>query len=314
MKKFLLRILLFFAPFYAIACVVVILDPYNYFFSKNFISDEVKFRVINRSPESMPRGNTLWKMLAFRKHPVPNILIGDSRAYDLKVEKIKHLTQTDYFNFGVPGGNYNSIIETFWYVNRIIRPERVYLQVGFHNYSAGSNYNLMSDAEKVCRRPYLFFTRFYFFEEAVLDLYFSFKKPEPPKAERYNADSWNSVLVNQGKNALETMNYPLNYYNELKKIADYCRENNIELNFIIFPDQQDFHDLITQFSRMEMYRRYKADIHSLGNVYDFDEFGSALSKDRSNYRDIFHLQHILIDTYITENIWGKNRCMDYNNK
>ncbi|MBN1415997.1 MAG: hypothetical protein JW973_12910 [Bacteroidales bacterium] len=306
-KKFLSRIGLFSIPFFVIASAVFIIDPYNYFFSHNFISDEVKFHVINRSAESMPRGNTLWKMIKFKKHPVPNVIIGESRAYDLNVDKIRKITNLAYYNFGVPGGNYNSIIETFWYANEIIKLERVYIQVGFHNYSADCSYNLMSDAQKVCKRPYLFFSRFYFFEESVLDFYYSItKKSLDPEEEKFNLKTWNTILENQGESYLKSMKYPEKYYRELKKISDYCKVNDIELNFIIFPDQQDFHDLILKHSLVDMYNKFKADMKSLGRVYDLDEFYSAISKKRSNYRDIFHLQHYLIDTYVVENVWRKN--------
>jgi hypothetical protein len=304
MKKFLLRILLFLVPLFVAASAVLSIDPYNYFFSHNFISDKVKFHIINRSAESMPRGNTLWKTIDYKRHPLRNVLIGDSRAYDLNVDKIRNLTGVEFYNFGVPGGNYNSIIETFWYINEIDKPERVFIQVGFHNYSAGCSYNLMSDARKVCRRPYLFFSRFYFLKESVLDIFYTItKKPLDSVEQKFDLKTWNGILVNQGESALKSMEYPEKYYGELKKISDYCRTNKIELNFIIFPDQQDFHDLITKHSLTEMYKKFKTDINTLGRVYDFDEFNSELSQKRSNYRDIFHLQHYLIDTYILESVF-----------
>jgi hypothetical protein len=307
LKKFLRRILLFFIPFFVIAAAVLIIDPYNYFFSHNFISNAVKFHIINRSAESMPRGNTLWKTIDYKRHPLLNVIIGDSRAYDLDVDKIRNLTGVEFYNFGVPGGNYNSIIETFWYINERNKPERVFIQVGFHNYSASCSYNLMSDARKVCRRPYLFFSRFYFLEESVLDVFYAItKRPLVSMEQKFDLATWNGILVNQGESALESMEYPEKYYEELKKISGYCRANNIELNFIIFPDQQDFHDLVKQHSLMDRYAKFKTDMHSLGRVYDFDEFNSELSKKRSNYRDIFHLQHYLIDSCIVENVFKNN--------
>jgi hypothetical protein len=307
MKLFLRRFFLFFTPLFAIAIIVMIIDPYNYFFSKNFVPDPIKFRVVNRSAESMPRGNTLWKRIDFEHHPEKNILIGDSRAYDLNTDSIRKISGIDFYNFGVPGGNYNSVIETFWYVNSLVKPERVYIQVGFHNYSASADYNLMADAKKVCRKPYLFFSRFYFFEEAILDVYYAlFRKNAPVREDKFDLTNWNKVLNNQGKSSLDGMKYPAKFYSELQKISEYCKQNNIELAFIIFPDQQDFHDLIVQDSLVAMYKRYKEDIHSLGKVYDFDDVNSPIIKDRSNYRDIFHLNHSLIYKDIIPGIWAGN--------
>jgi hypothetical protein len=307
MKNFLIRLFLFVTPLLGIALLVVIIDPYNYFHDHSFVPDQAKIRVINRSAESMPRGNTLWKRIDFKRHPSKNIIIGDSRAFDLNVDTIKKISNIGFYNFGVPGGNYKSIIETFWYVTGIVKPERVYIQVGFHNYSESSAYNLMEDAGKVCKKPYFFFSRFYFFEESFLDVYYSFKgKTASPGEDKFDLQTWNTILKNQGDNSLISMKYPAAYYAELQKIAAYCKENNIELAFIIFPDQQDFHNLITEHALGNMYDKYKEDIHSLGKVYDFDDTSSAIIKKRSNYRDIYHLRHDIIYNTIIRRIWGNN--------
>lgn len=307
MGSFLKRFFLFSIPIIAYCTVIYVVDPYNYFFGKNFISDDVKFAVINRSDKSMPRGNTLWKYNGFAKHPCKNIIVGDSRAYDLDVEKIESITQEEYFNFGVPGGNYNSIIETFWYANSIIKLEKVYIQVSFHTYSTQNNYNLMADAKKVYNNPYLFFTRSYFFAESVLDLRYSIFKQKKDNEDRkvFDKSTWEKILLQQGDASLASLEYPNNYYSELKKITDYCMDHQIEIAYIIFPDQKDFHDLITKRSLENEYSRYKKDIHTLGKVYDFDVPESELYADRNNYRDIFHLNLSLINTYIISNVWGE---------
>jgi hypothetical protein len=311
MRKFLIRFILFFTPLYVIGLFVLIIDPYNYFFKGNFIPDAVKFQVVNRSAESMPRGNTLWKSIDFERHPSSNILIGDSRAYSMNVDTIKKISDLDFYNFGVPGGNYKSIIETFWYVTSIVRPERVYLQVAFHNYSATSSYNLMADAQKVRNRGFLFFSRFYFFKESLLDVYYTLrgKSTDQGGDQKFNAQNWNNILENQGKSSLVSMKYPANYYQDLQKISTYCKDNGIELVFIIFPDHQDFHNLITDLSLEAAYQQYKKDIYSLGKVYDYDYPNSALMKDRSNYVDIFHLKRSLTNRYIIRDIWGNKRCL-----
>jgi hypothetical protein len=101
------------------------------------------------------------------------------------------------------------------------------------------------------------------------------------------------------------MTYPSQYFSELKKIAAYCRENNIELGFIIFPDHSDFHDLIAELQMQDAYERYKRDIYSLGKVYDYDSAMSPIATDISNYVDIFHLKRALTCKYIIRDIWGQ---------
>ncbi len=308
MHRFLTRLLVFLILVGIYCLIVLAIDPYNYFFKRNFISNKTKIEVINRNPKSMPRGNTLWKYIDFKRHPCKNIIIGDSRAFDLNVNLIEKISGKEYFNFGVPGGNYKSIFETFGFITSVTKPERVYIQVSFHTYSRSSDYDLMADAQEVYRNPWLFFSRGYFFEEAILDAYYSLTGyPDPGSITMpFNEEVWNQILLKQGDNSLKKMIYPPDYYNELKKISAYCKSHNIELAFIIFPDQKDFHDLILKRSLGKEYRQYKKDIHSLGTVYDFDYPESILARSRGNYRDIFHLNPDLIDSYIIPGIWGKS--------
>jgi hypothetical protein len=309
MQRFLKRLFVFLIPFSIYAIIVITIDPYNYFFRKNFITDKIKVHVINRNPKAMPRGNTLWKYIDFKRHPCKNIIIGDSRAYDLNVSVIKKITGQEYFNFGVPGGNYNSIFETFWYITSVIKPEKIYIQVSFHTYSKSSDYNLVADAKTVIAEPYLFFTRGYFFQEAILDVYYTFTgiPDRDMKKEAFNESRWNETLMKQGDNSLLKMVYPPDYYVELKKISAYCKNQNIELAFIIFPDQQDFHDLVLKHSLTNEYIQYKNDINSLGKLYDFDKPDSNLSRNRNNYRDIFHLNLDLINSDIIPVIWNESK-------
>jgi hypothetical protein len=305
MGIFLKRLILFLIPMALVFTIVIIVDPYNYFFSHNFVPDKVKQKVINLSAESMPRGNTLFKYIEFGRKPEKNVIIGDSRAFDLNVDTIEKITHQKYYNFGVPGGNYKSVIETFWYMTEKTIPEKVYIQVSYHTYNANNNYDLMAEAKEVCKSPYLFFQRFYFFKESIQDLYFTFTGNYERKQEIVTYDSlkWNKTLKIQGESTLINRIYPNSYYEKLKEISEYCAKSNIELHFIIFPDQKDFHDLVVKYSLTEDYKKFKSDIFSLGDVTDFDTPDSPYYADRNNYRDLYHLKLELIDNYIVHSIW-----------
>jgi hypothetical protein len=164
----------------------------------------------------------------------------------------------------------------------------------------------MADARKVMGRAYLFFSRFYFLEESFLDIYYAIRGESAvhKSVQGFNQKNWNNILENQGKSSLVSMNYPIKYYQELQKISRYCKANRIELVFIIFPDQQDFHNLITELSLTDSYQKYKKDIYSLGKVYDYDQSNSEIITNRSNYIDIFHLKRNLTNKYIIRDIWG----------
>ena len=116
---FVKRILIFCIPFCAYLGIILLIDPYNYFNISRFTSKEKK-GITNSL------NYCFWKAIEFKNNPSQNIIIGDSRADNIDVDRIYRLTGESYFNFGYGGGSLPEMIKTFWYSVKITKLKRVY--------------------------------------------------------------------------------------------------------------------------------------------------------------------------------------------
>jgi hypothetical protein len=96
--------------------------------------------------------------------------------------------------------------------------------------------------------------------------------------------------------------YPEDYRVELTAVSDYCREHDIDLNFILFPNHRDLQDKIRDYDLVESAERMRADLGELGRVYDF-AFANPLTENRNNYKDPYHFNDAVM-AEIVENVWS----------
>jgi len=308
-RKFLYRILLFGVIFIANALFIFLIDPYNIFFNSNFIEDEIKIININRSDEAMPRANALWKLNEYSKTPKSNIIIGDSRSRHIDVNIIKNLTGEEYYNFGVPGGNYNLIRDIFWLADSKTDLKNVFIQVGFLNYNKFRNYDVYKLVMPYTKNPFrMFFKAWFSFDSFYALLYKIFPEyrneviTSEEDNQKMNISRWNEVLDKQGYSVLKKYAYPNNYYTELLKIAEYCRQKDINLRFLVFPNHPDFFKIVSELNLEDERERFKADIHGLANTFDFN-FDNAITNNKDLFIDLYHTKQCIIDS-ITNDIWG----------
>ncbi len=115
MKKYILRALIFGSPIVICFLIVLVVDPYNFFNLFHVISDKDKFAVVQRTDESSPRGNILWKTIKFRRNPTKTVIIGDSQGKDIRTDLIQQLTGEEVSNLCFPGASFQTMFETFWF-------------------------------------------------------------------------------------------------------------------------------------------------------------------------------------------------------
>jgi len=78
-------------PTIAWICIVIVVDPFNYFNVSNFISEKAK------ETSAQQLNSLLFNTVNFKNNPTNSIIIGDSRIRKLPTEKIKQLTGDDYY-------------------------------------------------------------------------------------------------------------------------------------------------------------------------------------------------------------------------
>lgn len=306
MKTYLKKGFYFSLPIIFISIFILIIDPYEFINISHIINSKDKIAVYRRSDKSAPRGSMLWKVIHYGRNPKANIIIGDSQGNNIKESLIKEVSGKDFFNFCVPGSSYATMFQTFWYATEKCQLEIVYLQLGFMNYNANRPYNLFHFAQDYIDDPYLYFTQKEILFDSFVNAYYQINKNPKivQKSYEYNSpEKLDELSAYRLKLFFGTYEYPTEYYYELKKISDYCLENNIELKFLILPTYKGMEEYLEKNNLMLMRNKFKEDIKSLAYVYDFNQ-PTELTEIRENFIDYFHPKRHIIDK-LTREIWSQ---------
>ncbi|MFH1118784.1 MAG: hypothetical protein V1775_03105 [Bacteroidota bacterium] len=306
MKKYLLKALLFLVPVFLYALFIFIVDPYNFLGVFHVIGDKDKFTVIQRTDESSPRGNILWKTIRYRRNPVSKVIIGDSQGKDINIDLIQDITGEEYFNFCFPGASFKTMFETFWFTAAHARLEKVYFQVAFMNYNAEREYDLFHFAQDYFKRPYQYFTTKEIFFDAVANATWATTRNPWIISRSYEflpPDKMEELAQFRLNLFFKEYLYPDSYLGEFHKIRSYCDKNNIELSFVILPVYEGVDKHLDKVGLTDELKRFKADINSLGKTIDLDQWADFKS-DRGNFIDYFHPNQTMMDSLVRK-IWTK---------
>ncbi len=301
MKPAIYKLLLFLLPFIAASIFMIVIDPYNLFNISKIISDETKVLALRRSGLVSPREDILWKTIQFKRKPTPNIIIGDSRVYDISNRKLEENIGGEITNLGIPGANYRTIIDLFWMASESIELDNVILQVDFSKYNASINYDLFNPVRQVTENPYTFLFNWIYLKDSFITFYNWITKLKHyiPRFYIVSDEKWEnskSLLIKE----LITIKYiyPIEYYEGLKEISEFCQSRDINLILLIHPYYFEVHNFIREFNLEDRYNQFNKDINSLGQIIDLDN-GIPFSFVKDNYSDHFHIAKDYIDTLVT---------------
>jgi hypothetical protein len=286
-RKFFLRLTLICAPFAFVFGVVVVVDPYNYFNWFHVVDDTVKRKNLNQDGRTMAFSNLMWKMKEYRRTPVPNVLIGDSRLSYFDLEHLAKVSGKQWYNLGVPGGNHRTAADVFGFVDSISPPKTVWLQVSFRNMAAGQDYDLYSEPFAVESTPSLYVSNRRVLAATALALRATWS-PESVNYDALSPDHWNNV-VDMETEATTNFIMDTSFYGRLETIAQHCRQRGTELVLIEWPAYNELHAIRSAAGLDPLHAQYRERLSSIATYIDLDRLGNPISADRNNYRDPLHL-------------------------
>jgi hypothetical protein len=300
-KKFIKRICWFALPYLLYGIVVTVVDPYDYFAFSSVISTELK-PIIARHYNFR-----LWKITRFSQQPCPNILLGDSRINRLDIDVIKKITGEEYFSFGYTGGTLQEIISTFWYAADNISLKNVYIGINFNKYNLYDSRNDIPATIAALNNPLFYFSSL----DTLKSLYklstisFLGDSAELGKPPMTREEFWNYFISVRPYQFYRKYRYPKEQYNELLRIRDYCRQNDINLVFLVLPTHIDIQKGIDNFSLRKECIRFIRDLTSIAKTYHFD-FDNEITRERSNFSDPNHFNNEISER-IVQQVWGKSK-------
>ena len=112
---------------------------------------------------------------------------------------------------------------------------------------------------------------------------------------------WQDQLQNVTGPYYKSYVYPAKYRQELRRIADYCREHGVELSFIIFPAHADARRLVADFRLERGNELLRKDLAGMGTAYDFD-YENEVTNDAANFDDPNHYTRPVGEMIVRE-VW-----------
>lgn len=305
MKNYLLKIVLFGLPVMVFPLLVLLIDPYNFVNAFHVVNDSDKYKVIQRCDESSPRGNLLWKMICYKRQPLPCIIIGDSQGKDIRTDLIADITGETYSNLCVPGASYNTMFDLFWFAAAQTDLKKAWFQVSFMNFNTQRSYNLFCAADKFMKYPYLYFTTKEIYVDAFYNVAWAVTRNPHLISKSYEFLPENKMEeLSRSRLHLffDSYSYPDNFVEEFRKVSQYCDKQGIELNFIILPVYVEVDNYLKKVGLDEERAQFKSDIKALGHTIDLDS-ESPLKNSRLNFFDYFHPKKAVMDS-LTIEVWS----------
>jgi hypothetical protein len=323
MKKFLIRFTVFLFPLFLYCGFIILMDPYNYFHILRVVGNRKKFELFHRDPQMSMLGTMIWKLSEYNRSRCENIILADSRGNGIYSDSLKRITGKDYYNFSTPGADCGTIINLFWYACERAELKNVYIAVSFHNYGVSWRRDLYAEASEILKNGYPFFINQSLVRQAAKVAEFAGKRRKiswpytektgtqlPPYKESFGnrspdqQNAWDAK-VNEQTTTFSLYKYPGDYFLGLKTIAVYCRRHRINLVFMIFPNYKEVGDLAIKANLKNEMERFKKDIRSLGETYDFD-YPNEITGNKDLYYDIVHFNWVVYSMLYRE-IWKHDK-------
>jgi len=283
MWSFFKKALIFIIPFIILITLEIIIDPFNYFFAEK---DQNLAQLKNNLARK--KNTYLYRLIEYERNPTGTIVLGDSRAQRLMPDFFEEVNGDPVVNLAAGAGSLQDVIKIFWDLSKKKTLKTVYIGVAIEGYSGTLLKDRVSQAIEVKNSPPLYLMNKYTLENTMLLLKAKlFKQPvELPDVPFSREEFWRYELQQEDR-YLKNYSYPKNYYDDLKKISVYCLKNNIKLVFIISPTHIEVQNKISEFKLDKEYERFKEDIRSFGDLYDFN-WPNVITENKSNFLDPLH--------------------------
>ena len=298
LKKLLHKGFIFIIPIIAWICIVVIIDPFNYFNLTKTISQQSK----EKSAQKL--NSLLYNSLQFKNHPTTSVIIGDSRIRRLPTERIKELTGDDYYILHSNAAKLNEIIDLFWLINKYTKLENIIIGINFNLYNKYAYSNRVADVQDMIRNPFIYIFNWNVAETVYLALkneLYGVQKNNKLNKEKF----WEHKISTFASNQYSKYRYPEATLKRLRKVGAYCLKNKINLNLIIVPHHKEFHDRLVHFKLTKEEIQFKEEISSIGRVIDFD-YPNSITNCRNCFTDPIHttdsISMIIVNDLFTDSL------------
>jgi len=285
-RQFLLQCTKLALPILGLLALVAWIDPYCLYHTGGPVPRALKEKNLYHSGRTMPFSNMMWKLADYRRAPVPDILLGDSRLSYFDLDSLQGLTGDRYYNLGVPGGNYVTMDHLFRFADSLSHLRHVMVQVSFRGLHASQHFDIYAEPASLLKRPWAYVYNRRVIEAAGLNLY-SLLFPDAIAYDVPGDDQWQAVLDAE-RAAAEAWEVDTAAFGTLQHIADRCRAEGAQLVFVEYPTHPDLQRIMRESGLADARAAYLQRLRTMAPVIDLDQPG-LFPEDRSFWRDPLHL-------------------------
>lgn len=289
--SFLWKGFLILIPFLVYMIYIAIIDPFDFF--TRFGSSKSEIKEIYSSKINEP----LWHLTRYKSNPAENILLGDSRIALFNALYLKKITGKNFYNLSYGSANLKEIINTFWFTTSVTKIKSVYIGLNLELYNQVNNRDRVSGVIRIFANPMLYFTNlnvmegsYQYLKAKLFGIDRHWQKPAMSVDE-----FWQFQLQTAGSRYFDQYVYPELYYRELMKIAQYCKDNKIQLTFIVPPTHLDLQELLKSKGLNAAEKKFIEDLSRLGETFDFN-ISNEFTNKKDNFNDPFHAKPQFYDS------------------
>lgn len=283
-RRFLKFGLLFAVPLFVWVLFIVAVDPFDYFDVSHAFTEQAKI------DNAASLNSLVFNMLKEVHNPCANLIIGDSRAGNLPLERIEKNSGQRYFLLSANALKLNESIDLFYFANRELPVKRVVFTINFNEYNEYAYADRVTSVESMIRNPliYLFDRNVaqaaYYVVRASLTRKKAFSSIPPMGPDKY----WDYIVTVRGREHYEKFRHPDELHKRMQEMAAFAKEHNIAVTFIIVPHHAEFQRRVREFGLINEYLRFKHEMSQLGvRVIDYD-YVNDITTVKSNFRDPIH--------------------------
>ena len=175
-RRFLKKGLLFAAPLLLWVLAIFVVDPFDYFAVSHVFREQTKI-------ENAAALNLLtFNMLKEVHNPCENLIIGDSRAESLPLERIEKITGQRYFLLSGNALKLNESVDLFYFANRKMPVKHAVFTINFNEYNEFAYADRVTSVESMIHNPLI-----YLFDRSVAQAAYYVAKAAVTKKQAFSS-------------------------------------------------------------------------------------------------------------------------------
>lgn len=263
----------------------------------NYVVDP--FKVNERFDFGLPKNiisfqanSQMLRISEFKKHPLPNIVVGDSRANSFASDTISEISGEPFFNLSFPGGTFSETMDAVDFAMKTTDLNSIVMVVSFDFFGNMEKRDSVRQAQYLTSNPFAQYTSMFVTKISIRNIQHAIKKTNLKTINAPDATKeqfWQFMINKKVQSIFSKVAYREEHVERLRDLKRICDEKGIRLLFIIPPAHVEFQEVVPHFNLSEDYEKFKAALAGITETVDFD-YVNEWTTDKSVYGDPIHFR------------------------